>query len=226
MLDTIQLYLAQNTISGIIFSLLLVYFGGVLTSLTPCIFPMIPITFSILGKHSSHSKLSIHTNLLLYGLGVSTAFVSLGIIAVATNSMFGSVTQNIWFKIIIANIFIGIGLNTLGALRLPTFHMNTQANGSKLSIFSMGIAAGLSLSPCTLPVLAIVLQYASKTSLLIGSLLLWSYAWGFMTLLLLVSILGQNVMSRILKKRKFLKVMDWLLTIICFGVAEWILLNA
>lgn len=227
MIDLIQNALNQGSWFHIILVLLLVYVGGLITSFTPCIFPMIPITFSIVGKCSDKDlkKSHIIKRVVSYGLGVSSAFVFLGIISVLTQSIFGSVTQHILFKIIMANLFILIGLNTLGAISMPQFILPNRDSSSYIGLYFMGIAAGATLSPCTIPILAIVLTFAAQTNLYLGSLMMFMYSWGFMTLILLLTVFGNSTFNRFLKNRNHLHLMDKLLALLCFIVAEWILIN-
>jgi cytochrome c-type biogenesis protein len=228
MINLIQNALNQGGALHLLFVIGLVYLGGILTSFTPCIFPMIPITFSILGKGNGTetTRSQLIKRVLIYGFGVTIAFVSVGVVAILTRSMFGALTQHILFKIVVANLFILLGLNTLGVVYIPQFNMGSKPTQSYVGLFSMGLAAGLSLSPCTLPILAIVLHFAAQTSLLIGSIMMWVYACGFMTIIILLSIFGSKAFSSLLKKRGFLPLMDKVLAILCFAVAEWMLLGA
>lgn len=226
MIELIQRYLESGSVLHVVLVLALVYLGGVATSFTPCVFPMIPITFSILGRSESGTvvKSVLIRRVLMYGLGVAFAFVGLGVAAVLTRTMFGSLTQSIVFKGVMASVFVYIGLSTLGVVRLPNVQVGSGDTQSYIGIMFLGMAAGLSLSPCTIPLLAVVLSVASYTSLALGALMMWMYAWGFMTLVLLLVVFGSQAMSSLFKKRSHLHIMDKLLAVMCFAVAAWILL--
>lgn len=228
-MDTVlQSFLHIQAESAWWIKILLVYAGGVATSFTPCIFPLIPITVSILGGSSKEpvSKMMELKRLLSYGMGVSFSFVALGIIAVLTHSMFGALTQNFLFRIVMANIFILIGLNSLGAIHIRFFQFHSKNTQSYLGVFVMGASAGLTLSPCTLPILAIVLSIASTQSLVLGAAMMWSYAWGVMSLILVALFFGKQVFSKWFSSKRWLKYMDTVLAVLCFAVAEWILVTS
>lgn len=219
--------LQLNSISSIALSIFVAYLCGVITSLTPCIFPMIPMTLSVItsvgGKETSFAE-RLKT-LLIYGSGLSLSYVTLGIIAVLGGGFFGSISQSLWVKILIANIFFLIALNTMGWIQLPQFHKNGKPTQSKWSLLGFGYFTGFSLSPCTLPALAVVLAFASQTNLVMGSILLWAYAWGFFTLLLLLGLFGLSFKNKLPKSGPWLRRIEWLLFVICMAIGEWILLS-
>jgi cytochrome c-type biogenesis protein len=228
MIELIQHSLQGGSFLHIAGVMLLIYLGGVATSFTPCIFPMIPITFAILGKgaEEGEDKSRLTKRVLAYGFGVAMSFVSLGVVAVLSRSMFGAITQHILFKIFAANLFIFIGLSTLGVVSLPQINFGKKNYQSFWGLFFVGLTAGLSLSPCTIPILAVVLGFAAQTSLIVGSLMMWMYAWGFMTLILLLTLFGRKALDRVLTNKRYMHVMDKILALLCFGVAEWLLLMA
>ncbi len=228
MIELIQHTLQGGSFLHIAGVMLVIYLGGVATSFTPCIFPMIPITFAILGKGSEegNDKNRLVKRVLAYGFGVAMAFVTLGVVAVLSQSIFGAITQHILFKIFAANLFIFIGLSTLGVVSLPQINFGKKNYQSLWGLFFVGMTTGLSLSPCTLTILVVILGFAARTSLLVGSLMMWMYAWGFMTLILLLTVFGRKGLDKILSNKRYTHIMDKVLAILCFGVAEWLLLMA
>ncbi|MGZ3692556.1 MAG: cytochrome c biogenesis protein CcdA, partial [Pseudobdellovibrio sp.] len=74
---------------------IVIFFAGVLTSFTPCIFPMLPITISILGYHADkNSRFKNFSRSLAYVLGIALTYSSLGVAAALTGSLFGSMLTN------------------------------------------------------------------------------------------------------------------------------------
>lgn len=226
--------LITNIQGGDILSIFLAFgvawMAGVLSSFTPCIFPMIPITFAIVSQvptenNGQSKRRQDIAHVLLFGLGLSLSYVALGIIAVLSKGIFGDVLQTVWLKIVIANVFFFIALNAMGWIHLPKFSKQVKIH-SKPSLIIFGILTGLTMSPCTLPVLAIVLAFASQTNIVIGGLLLWFYSWGFFLLLLLVAIFGKELMQKLPKSGPWLQKIEIGIALLCFSIGQWILLQS
>lgn len=208
-------------------AVILVYLGGVMTSFTPCIFPMIPITFTVLSSVNTRPrKYGSLLAVLTYGMGLSLAYAAIGIVAVLSGGIFGSFFQTIWVKIFIANLFMLIGFNTMGWVRLPQVHFQRRQLHSMFSVFTLGFVSGFTLSPCTLPLLSVVLSFAAGKSVLMGAFLLWVYAWGFFTILLLLGLFGNRFRNRLPKSGNWLRGVELVLFLLCLAVAEYFLIQA
>jgi thiol:disulfide interchange protein DsbD len=168
------------------------YLGGVLVSFTPCMYPMIPITVSFVGSRENKSRSSGFFLSLLYVLGTSVTYTALGILAGFTGGFFGEIQTNPWTNLVLANIFIFMGLSMLDVFFIPLPRIfnsplfTTQIKGA-LGAFLLGIASGLIMSPCSAPVLAVLLSYvATKQNIFFGMSLLFVFAFGMGTILLAV----------------------------------------
>ena len=75
----------------------LVFIGGVFSSLTPCVYPMIPITISIIGGQKQTSRFHAFFLSIFYVIGIATVYSALGIIAVASGTLFGSISSTCLF---------------------------------------------------------------------------------------------------------------------------------
>jgi cytochrome c-type biogenesis protein len=170
----------------------IVFLGGVLTSLTPCVYPMIPITISIIGGQKQRTRLQSLLLSIVYVLGIAVTYSALGIIAVASGSLFGSLSSNIWVLFIVANICILFGLSMLDVFMinipfLSTIQSAKPKGGGFLGVFVLGIIFGLVASPCTAPVLGVILAYVSTSrSYAYGVSLLFTYAMGVGVLLIII----------------------------------------
>jgi len=189
---------------------------------------MIPITFTVISSVNAEKvRFKPWVIVLLFGLGISVAYVTLGLIAVMTGAIFGSFNQSPWMRVLLANLFLVIGLNTMGWVRLPEFRAgNLQKINSIASIFLLGIFSGFTLSPCTLPVLSVILVYAASKGLITGILMLFLYAWGYNTILLLIGFFGNAFRSRLPKNGSWLHIVEWIIFLLCLGIAEWLLFQA
>ncbi len=188
-LETLLGQLETSLQNSLLLSLALAYVGGLLASLTPCIYPMIPITAGIIG-HANVGGSSIRgfSLSLLYILGMALTYSALGVFAAATGSFFGSIASTPWTYLIVGNVVVLFALGMLDVFPLPTLTggVGQQRQGFG-GIFLAGISAALVAGPCTTPVLGSLLAYtASSHSVVTGGLLLFSFSLGLGTLLVAV----------------------------------------
>jgi len=186
--NNLELYLKGH----IFLAYLAAYLGGVLVSFTPCMYPMIPITVSFIGSRENTSRISGFSLSLMYVLGTSVTYTALGILAGFTGGFFGEIQTNPWTNLVLANIFILMGLSMLDVFFIPLpriFRTQLFTSGTKgaLGAFLLGLASGLIMSPCSAPVLAVLLSYvATKQNVFFGMSLLFFFAFGMGTILIAV----------------------------------------
>src|SRR3954466_10997581 len=148
----------RDTLSGNpVLAIPLLFLGGVLTSLTPCIYPMIPITAAIVGGQSVGAAAATGTQprsrvvglTLTYVLGLALVYSLLGLFAGLSGTIFGSVSANPWALFTMANVLIIAALAMLDVIpvRLPTGMMSRAAGagaaGRYSGAFVMGAVSGL-----------------------------------------------------------------------------------
>ena len=140
----------------------LLFGAGVLTSLTPCVYPMIPITAAIVGGQSAseQSGATIASKWrplglsLTYVLGLATVYAGLGLLAGLTGTMFGTVSSNPWAFFAMANLLLLAALSMFDVIpvRVPAAILQRAANagtgGRVAGAFIMGAASGLVAAPC------------------------------------------------------------------------------
>ena len=171
---------------------LLVFLGGVVTSFTPCVYPMIPITISYIGGRARHRAQGFVLS-LFFVLGIAIMYSALGLIAASTGSIFGAAMQSATVMILVAIIFAAMGTSMLGAfdLTLPAGLQSRMTSGAQrggiLGSVLMGMVTGLVASPCVGPVLVVLLTFVAKTgSLFLGFWLLFTFACGLGLLFLIL----------------------------------------
>jgi thiol:disulfide interchange protein DsbD len=168
----------------------IVFAAGVLTSFTPCVYPMIPVTVTYIGGAQAGSKKRAALRTLVYVLGIAIVYSSLGAFAALTKSFFGQISTNPWIYFVVGNIIILFGLSMLDAVVIPIPGMLTRgAKGGDnyLGALVMGMASGLVAAPCTAPVLGTLLIYVgSSGSVFYGASLLFTFAFGLGFLLLIL----------------------------------------
>jgi hypothetical protein len=134
------------------------FMAGVLTSLTPCIYPMIPITAAIVGGQSvgetrpPRSRVVLLT--LAYVAGLAIIYASLGVVAGMTGTIFGTISTNPWLYFAMANVLMLAALSMLDVIpvRLPAGLMQRASTagtaGRASGAFVMGAVSGLVAAPC------------------------------------------------------------------------------
>lgn len=189
----------------------LLFGAGVLTSLTPCVYPMIPITAAIVGGQSSSEQKGITKASrwrplglsMVYVVGLASVYAGLGLLAGLTGTMFGTVSSNPWAFFVMANLLMLAGLSMLDVIpvRVPAALMQRAANagtgGRAAGAFVMGAASGLVAAPCSAPVMAAVLTWVSTTrSAGLGFTYLFVFSLGMCTLLVAVGV-SAGTLSRL-----------------------------
>lgn len=183
-------YIEQAISGNPLVAIFLVYFAGVLTSFTPCMYPMIPITVGYIGARSEKGRLHGFFLSLCYVFGMALTYTVLGIFAALTGRLFGAVSTHPVTYGIVAIVVAILGLHMLGVfeIRIPVLHMkNVHSKSGWFGALLIGFIAGLILSPCTAPVLFILLGFVATTrQAFYGGLLMFLFAFGMGTLLILV----------------------------------------
>lgn len=200
MTETIQTWLyelsqfADNLVShqlehlGVV-SIGFIFVAGLLTSLTPCMLSMLPITIGYIGGYETRTRLQAAAQSTWFALGLATTLALLGIIAAIAGQIYGQVGMGL--PIIVGIIAILMGLNLLEALplQLPSFGGMDWISADLpkgVQSYLIGLTFGLVASPCSTPVLATLLAWISTTQdPFIGSVLLLSYTAGYVAPLIL-----------------------------------------
>lgn len=169
---------------GFLWTLLIVFAGGIVTSLTPCVWPLIPVVLLIVGIHPEHrwwKNLLLSLSLVL---GMILVYALLGLAAVSFGKGLGFLFQNQIFLIAASIIFLAMALSMFGLfdLHLPRgLQHRLHALGGKgyRGAFLAGMGTGVVASPCVGPVVASLLAYvALQRDYALGFLLLCVYGFG------------------------------------------------
>lgn len=181
--------------AGSLAAVFVVFAAGVLTSFTPCVYPMIPVTVTFIGGSSAGNRRRAASMSIVYVLGMALVYASLGIVTAMLGKTFGSFTRTPWIYGAVGLIVLLFGIAMLDVINIPVpgFAGNVQTKGARkggyLGALMMGVAAGFVAAPCTAPVLGLLLVYVARTrDVLWGGTLLLVFALGLGTLLLVLGI--------------------------------------
>jgi len=186
MIDEWLMILANKANEGGIFVPLIVFFAGVLTSLTPCSLSSIPLVIAYVGGVSDNPKKSFRLS-VVFALGLTLMFTFLGILAGLFGSML-SFIGSLWY------IFIGI-LMLLMSLQvmeifefIPSSYLTSKiTKKGYIGAFLAGILTGVFSSPCATPILIVLLAFvANANHLILSAFLLFLYAVGSSIVIILI----------------------------------------
>ena len=186
---------------------LLSFFGfGLLLSLTPCVFPMIPILSGIIVNHGhAVSHLRAFVLSLAYVLGMALTYAAIGVAAGLSGTLLSSALQNVWVLGGFALVFVVLSLSMFGfyELQMPSIlqsRVSDTANrqgGSLPAIALMGALSALIVGPCVAAPLAGALLYIAQTgNATLGGAALFVMALGMGVPLLLVGAFSRSLLPK------------------------------
>lgn len=202
--------------------------AGVLTSLTPCVYPMIPITVGVLGASGAATASRRRTVLLtlIYVTGVALFYAVLGLIAGLTGTLFGTVSANPWVRVATGNLLILFALAmfdvfTISAPQRILRWAGSLSGGSYPAVFLLGATSGIVAAPCGAPAFAAVLTWVATTqSAIMGFIYLFVFSLGMTTLLVVVG-LSAGTLAALPKAGRWTLWIKRVGGVILLGVAEY-----
>jgi thiol:disulfide interchange protein DsbD len=205
----------------------LLFAAGVLTSLTPCVYPMIPITVGIVGGTAAgRSRRRTAALTFVYVGGVALFYAALGLVAGLTGSLFGTVSANPWVRLATGNLLLVFGLAMLDVFPVTAPGRVVQwagrlQGGSVPGVFLLGATSGLVAAPCGAPAFGAVLTWvAGSGSPVLGFVYLFVFSLG-MTALLVVVGLFSGTLAALPRSGVWMVWIKKLAGIVMIGVAEY-----
>ncbi|MEZ4525848.1 MAG: cytochrome c biogenesis protein CcdA [Desulfobacterales bacterium] len=168
------------------------FLWGLLASLTPCVYPMIPITVSVIGAGKAGNLFQSFLLSLFYVLGMSVTYAVFGVAAAWSGSLFGAYSDHPAVRIAVSGIFLvlALGMFDLVHIRMPSgisARLGAWTGRGFLGVFLTGAATGAVVGPCVGPMLVGLLVYiASIGSKFQGFLIMWSFSLGMGMLFLVI----------------------------------------
>ena len=152
--------------SGIFLTLVGIFLGGLALNLTPCIYPLIPITVSFFGGRSEkmRGRTVVHGIFYISGLAITNSM--LGVTASLSGGMLGSTLQNPIVLIVMAGILVSLGLSFFGLweFRMPAgvTRLASRNFGGYFGTLFMGLTLGVLAAPCLGPFILGLLTYVGQ----------------------------------------------------------------
>ena len=226
--------IASSLKDGNIFLIMVTFFGfGLLLSLTPCVFPMIPILSSIIVGASKNENMTASRGFflsLVYVLSMSVAYTIAGIIAGLFGANLQATLQNPYVLVIFALIFVALAFSMFGffEIKLPDSlltKLNKTTDGKEkqgiVGIAIMGFLSALIVGPCVAPPLAGALVYIGQTgNAFLGGMALFVMSLGMGFPLLLIGLGAGKLMP---KPGGWMQSITTFFGIVMLGVAIWLL---
>jgi len=191
---------------GFLWRMLMAFGAGILISLTPCVYPLIPVTAAIVSGGRQTGKGRVFDSLLrsvVYVLGLSVIYASLGVLSAILGGAFSQWLKTAWVLVPVAIVFVALGLSMfdLFTIQTPSFISSRASTGRSTrrlaDVFVLGLVAGIVATPCVAAPLAGMLTFIATTgNWLLGFCMLFSLAWGMGLLLIIVGSTAGSFMPK------------------------------
>jgi thiol:disulfide interchange protein DsbD len=209
--------------TGLLLSLAIVFLFGMGASLTPCVYPMIPITMAIVGAKGGGKVRGFLLSVALV-LGMAVTYTTLGVLAAKSGAAFGAFAQQPAFLIPVSVLFAAFALSLFGAFEMalpPSLAMKLQGDGSRKGFggaFLMGMVLGPLSAPCVGPVIGTVLiGIAQRGEVFLGGLQLFVFSLGMGVLFMAVGTFSAGLP----KSGEWLTRFKQVMGLVVLGFAAW-----
>ncbi len=138
---------------GYLLAFIAMYLLGLGLTLTPCVYPIIPITIGYFGSQSSGKWSRQLLMASIFGIGIAISYAIVGTIAALSGALMGAALQSPWVLVALALLCVAMGLNSFGVfeITLPGWVSNVAGGGSRRGVTGaaiMGLTMGIAAAPC------------------------------------------------------------------------------
>ena len=225
--------LAEALSSSPVVAMAAMFGAGVLTSLTPCVYPLIPITSAVIAGTSREDQPRSRTIGLTvtFAVGLALLYAMLGAIAGLTGQLFGTVSASPWALVAIGNLLLIFALAMLDVIPVPVpkkFLEKASATdgGSYGAVFLMGAMSGVVAAPCGAPAFAVVLTWVAATQAgLMGFVYLFVFSLGMTALLIAVGLFS-GTLALLPRSGAWMLWVKRAAAVIMIGMAEYYFMTA
>ncbi|RMG46029.1 MAG: hypothetical protein D6718_06275 [Acidobacteria bacterium] len=212
--------------------------AGVLASLTPCVYPMIPIVVAYMsgaesaalatGGAPSGRRARVLVRSLAYVSGMALVYTGLGLFALLARRPFGSVTQTFWGYAFVALVLFVFALSLLGLfeIRVPSFVLDRIGSGPRQGLIgavAMGASSAVVAAPCAAPIVVpLAAIVAQQGRIVFGTLAMLSFSLGLGLLLLLIGV-SSGLAATMPKPGGWMVTLKKAMGVVMLGLAAWFL---
>lgn len=178
--------------------LIISFLGGLLASVSPCSLAMLPIIIGYVGGYSEGTPFRTFLQMLFFVFGSSIVFATIGVICALTGKVFISVAPA-YFILLLASLLMVMGLNILGVLdfSMPVIIKQIpQSSGKNMILYPILVGAVFALAgtPCSTPILAGIMAFASmSTNILSAVLMLFMFSLGQGLILIIAGVFTSSL---------------------------------
>ncbi len=185
---------------GLLVTFILIFLGGLALNLTPCVYPLIPITISFFGREDTNHRGKTFWKALAYVFGIAVTYSILGVIAAMGGGLFGALLTHPAVIIGITIVLVGLSLSMFGVyeFRLPSGLMNAagQTKSGIVGSLFMGLTMGIIAAPCVGPLVIGLLTYvAMRQSVVLGFFMFFTLSVGLGLPYLFLAIFSSRISS-------------------------------
>lgn len=162
---------------GLPYAILAFFLFGLALNLTPCVYPVIPLTIGYFGGQSDRSKSSSFVMALFYVVGIAIVFAALGLISGLAGKQWGFLFQNPWFVIVVTTIILAMAASMFGAfeITIPSWMMASlgKSREGTVGAFIMGLTVGVVIAPCAAGIIIGLVGLVAKLGIVAKGTLLF-----------------------------------------------------
>ncbi len=162
---------------GMLGAIIAFFVIGLALNLTPCVYPIIPITVSYFGGKAAKTKASAFRDALFYLVGIALAFAVLGLVSGLAGKQWGFLFQSPWFVVVIGTIILLMAASLFGAFEItvPSWLLTrvSQSKEGTIGAFLMGLTAGVVIAPCAAGIIIGLVGLVAKLGLVVKGTILF-----------------------------------------------------
>ncbi len=187
--------------------IVMAFLGGILSSLSPCSLGLLPLIITYVGGHHEKKDIKLYIQVFFFVLGLALTLTTIGVICAATGQIFSAQSRMIWV-LLLTSMILAMGLHMMEVITLPmpaVVKELPQNNNNNLFLLPLiiGGAFALGTTPCSTPILASIMAFASLgNNLVLGALLLFAFSMG-QGLILIIVALFTGVFKKIMQLQKY-----------------------
>ncbi|MBE9582389.1 MAG: thioredoxin family protein [Proteobacteria bacterium] len=222
-----ELHAKQVIEKGLIYAVIAFFLFGLALNLTPCVYPVIPITVSFFGAQSERKKVRTFVLALYYVAGIAIVFSILGLISALAGRQWGFLFQSPWFVICVTIIVLSMAASMFGAFEITVpSSLMTYAGKSRqgaIGSFVMGLTVGVIIAPCAAGIIIGLVGIVAKLGMVAkGTLLFFVMGLGLGVPYIFLA-MSSGLLSRLPKSGVWMVWIRKLFGVLLIGVALYFL---